>query len=58
MDREIPKSQLRRARIKRLAIYGGIAAAVIVAGIVTSKLTRTSVSLDKLTLVSLSLIHI
>lgn len=52
MDREIPKSQLRRARIKRLAIYGGIAAAVIVAGIVTSKLTRTSVSLDKLTLVS------
>ena len=52
MDREIPKSQLRRARIKRLAIYGGIAAAVIVAGIVTSKLTRTSVSLEKLTLVS------
>ena len=52
MDREIPKSQLRRARIKRLAIYGGIAAAVIVAGVVTSKLTRTSVSLDRLTLVS------
>ena len=52
MDREIPKSQLKKARIKRLAIYGGIALATVTAGIIISKLTRTSVSLDKLTLVS------